>query len=54
LAKPAAEMASWEQFMHVTENLRDRHIYDRLQTILLEHIWTFAETSMVNPLINIM
>jgi hypothetical protein len=30
LAEPATGMASWEQFMHVTENLHDRHIYDQL------------------------
>jgi hypothetical protein len=36
LAEPAAGVASWEPFMH------DRHIHDRLQTDLIEHIWTFA------------
>jgi hypothetical protein len=43
LAEPAAGMASWEQFMHVTKNLHDCHIHDRLQTDLIEHIWIFAE-----------
>jgi hypothetical protein len=41
-AEPASGVASWEQFMHVTESLHDRHIHDRLQTDLIEHIWTFA------------
>jgi hypothetical protein len=35
LAEPSAEVASWEQFMHVTENLHDRHIHNRLQTDLI-------------------
>jgi hypothetical protein len=42
LAEPAAEVASWEQFMHATENVHDHRIHDRLQTDLIEHIWTFA------------
>jgi hypothetical protein len=42
LAEPAPGVASWEQFMHVMETLHDRHIHDRLQTDLIEHIWTFV------------
>jgi hypothetical protein len=42
LVEPAAGLASWEQFMHATESLHDLHIHDRLQTDLIEHIWTFA------------
>jgi hypothetical protein len=42
LVEPAAGVASWEQFMHVTENLHDRHIHNRLQTNLIEHIWNVA------------
>jgi hypothetical protein len=42
LAEPVAGVASWEQFIHATEHLHDRHIHDRLQTDLIEHIWTFA------------
>jgi hypothetical protein len=42
LAEPAAGVASWEKFMHVTENLHDRYIHNRLQTDLIEHICTFA------------
>jgi hypothetical protein len=42
LVEPAAGVASWEQFMHVTENLYDRHIHNRLQTNLIEHIWNVA------------
>jgi hypothetical protein len=42
LAELAVGVATWEQFMHATENLHDRHIHDRLQTDLIEHIWTFA------------
>jgi hypothetical protein len=38
LIEPAAGVASWEQFMHVTENLHDHNIHDRLQTDLVEHI----------------
>jgi hypothetical protein len=38
LAEPATGVASWEQFMHVIQNLHDRHIRDRLQTDLIEHI----------------
>jgi hypothetical protein len=44
LAVPAVGVASWEQFMHVTENLQDRHIHDRLQNDLIDHIWTFARS----------
>jgi hypothetical protein len=47
-------VASWEQFMHVTETLHDRHIYDQLQTDLIEHIGFLRETNMVNPLIYFM
>jgi hypothetical protein len=39
LAELAPGVASWEQFMHVTETLHDRHIHDRLQTDLIEHIY---------------
>jgi hypothetical protein len=42
LAEPAAGGASWEQFMHFTENLYDCHIHDRLQTDLIENIWSFV------------
>jgi hypothetical protein len=42
LAEPAAEVSSWEQFMHIRKKLHDRHIHDQLQTDLIEHIWTFA------------
>jgi hypothetical protein len=38
LAEPATEVASWGQFMHITENL-----HDRFQTDLIEHILTFTE-----------
>jgi hypothetical protein len=47
-------VTSWEQFMHVTENLHDRHIHDRLQTDLIDHIWTFAGNQQDSPLINFM
>jgi hypothetical protein len=43
LADPAPGVASWDQFMHVTETLHDCHIHDRLQTDLIEHIWALAE-----------
>jgi hypothetical protein len=51
LAEPAAGVASWEQFMHATKNLHDRHIYDRLQTDLIEHTCIFAENQQVIHLI---
>jgi hypothetical protein len=54
LAEPAAGVASWKQLWHVTKKLHDHQIHDRLQTDLIEHIWTFAETNRVNPLISFM
>jgi hypothetical protein len=35
-------VASWKQFMHIIETSHDRHIHNRLQTDLIEHIWAFA------------
>jgi hypothetical protein len=39
---PKPGVASWGQFMHISETLHDRNIYARLQTDMIEHIWAYA------------
>jgi hypothetical protein len=43
LADLAPGVASWKQFMPVTETLHDRHIHNKLQTNLIEYIWALVE-----------
>jgi hypothetical protein len=38
LVDPEPEVASWKQFMHITETLHNRNIHDQLQTDLTKHI----------------
>lgn len=43
LVEPQPGESTYEEFLHIHTELRDRHIHDRLQADLIEHQWALAD-----------
>jgi hypothetical protein len=48
LVEPHSWVATFEEFIHMHQEIRDRITHDRLEVDLIKHQWTLAETAENN------